>query len=445
MRIKFLSVIASFLILSIAISSCLDSDDNYEYSSDATIHAFALDTIHGEEFEFTIDQINRLIFNRDSLPVGADTIIDSVQIVTLTGGVGVTSGPADTVVNTGSTHNLLSAMNKSGDEGIKLKVHAADGITTRIYTLQIRVHLQDPDSLVWKNMESAGSVFSTDINAGEQRCVLLDNDLWVYASNTTAYRTSTSPTAYGWTTVPLTGLPQDARPSSLLNFQGKLYMITAEGALYTSADGTAWTAIATAHPIKSLVGSIEANDMDHTPATLTCIQTEPDGTDRFYTTTDGTGWTPALPVPAGFPTENIYATPLMTANGVNAVYIMGMPLADASMVVPWTSINGREWADLANTAYDTYCPGMENPVIMYYGDTFYSFGGSLEEVYYSITGIAWRKVERKSLLPEAFKGRGHFSMVVDKDYFIWIVFGGNGTPNEVWRGRLNRLGFKDQM
>ena len=40
MRIKFLSVIVSFLIVSFALSSCLDSDDNYEFSSDATIHAF---------------------------------------------------------------------------------------------------------------------------------------------------------------------------------------------------------------------------------------------------------------------------------------------------------------------------------------------------------------------------------------------------------------------
>jgi len=25
-----------------------------------------------------------------------------------------------------------------------------------------------------------------------------------------------------------------------------------------------------------------------------------------------------------------------------------------------------------------------------------------------------------------------------------VIFGGNGTKNEVWRGRLNRLGFEIQ-
>ena len=58
MRIKFLSVIVSFLIVSFALSSCLDSDDNYEFSSDATIHAFGIDTIHGKHYKFTIDHID---------------------------------------------------------------------------------------------------------------------------------------------------------------------------------------------------------------------------------------------------------------------------------------------------------------------------------------------------------------------------------------------------
>ena len=44
MRIKFLSFIASFFMVSFVITSCLDDDNNIEYSPDATIHAFALDT-----------------------------------------------------------------------------------------------------------------------------------------------------------------------------------------------------------------------------------------------------------------------------------------------------------------------------------------------------------------------------------------------------------------
>lgn len=67
MRIKFLSVIVSFFLVSFAVTSCLDTEE-IEYSPDATIHAFALDTIHGVNYKFTIDQLGPdgvgLIYNR---------------------------------------------------------------------------------------------------------------------------------------------------------------------------------------------------------------------------------------------------------------------------------------------------------------------------------------------------------------------------------------------
>ena len=86
---------------------------------------------------------------------------------------------------------------------------------------------------------------------------------------------------------------------------------------------------------------------------------------------------------------------------------------------------------------------------------FYCFGGEPDAIYNSITGIAWSKTETKFLLPQEFKGKGAYSIIVeptkdktvapaDKRDFIWVIFGGNGTKNEVWRGRLNRLGFEIQ-
>ena len=160
-------------------------------------------------------------------------------------------------------------------------------------------------------------------------------------------------------------------------------------------------------------------------------------------------------VPAGFPTENISTTQTNTGNGVEKVVLAGMPLANEQETIPWFSLDGKGWASLANTMYDTYCPGMDNPAIMYYGDMFYCFGGELDAIYSSITGIAWSKTETKFLLPQEFKGKGAYSIIVeptkdktvapaDKRDFIWVIFGGNGTKNEVWRGRLNRLGFEIQ-
>lgn len=447
MRTKFLSVIAGFLIMSVAISSCLDSDnEKYEYSSDATIHAFGIDTIHGRYYPFTIDQLNRLIYNRDSLPVGSDTIIDRILIDTLTVTGWVTSGTMDTVFVMTDSVDLRPAMNN--DAGMTFRVHAADGVNVREYRLKVNVHLQDPDSLVWTDMQEAGAVFSEAINDGEQKAVILNEALFVYTSHVTAYRTSTAPDRYGWSELAVSGLPQDARLTTAVAYAGRLYMLTESGAVYGSTDGAAWEAIATlGDNVRLLIGGFSDR---------LCGVVEIEGRKYFNVSLDGVRWEAAAyeEVPAGFPTENISSTQAFTGNGVEKVVLVGMPQAGETETVPWFSLDGKGWADLANTIYDNYCPYLTNPVIMYYNNLFYCFGGSMDAIYSSVTGIAWEKTKKKFLLPEAFAGKGSYSVVVEptprdrtvtvaeKRNYIWVVFGGEGTPNEVWRGRLNKYGFE---
>ena len=454
MRIKFLSVIVSFLIVSFALSSCLDSDDNYEFSSDATIHAFGIDTIHGKHYKFTIDQLNRLIYNRDSLPVGSDTIIDRILIDTMTVTGWITSGsPTDTVFVISDSVDLRPAMNN--DAGMLFKAHAADGVTVREYKLKVNVHLQDPDSLVWTDMQNRGNIFSNTINLGQQKAVILGDELFVYTSNTTAYKTSTAPDKYNWSKVNVSNLPSDVKLTSAVEYNNALYMVTKSKRVFSSTNGGAWTEVTTLGDnvivlingfSDRLSGIVEINGKQYFNICKDVNNFEAENTADNLILEE---------VPAGFPTENISTTQTSTGNGVEKVVLAGMPLANEKETTPWFSLDGKGWASLANTMYDTYCPGMDTPAIIYYGGMFYCFGGELDAIYSSITGIAWSKTETKFLLPQEFKGKGAYSIIVeptkdktvdpaDKRDFIWVIFGGNGTKNEVWRGRLNRLGFEIQ-
>ena len=196
MRIKFLAIIASFLFVSIAISSCLDSDDTVELSSDATVHAFGIDTVYGKHYKFTIDQLRRKIYNQDSLPIGADTIIDRILIDTFTVSGWITSRDemnsisGDTIFNRADSVNLTKAINT--ENGMKFKIHAPDGFTVNEYSLEIRVHKQDPDSLVWDKMGSAPTL------SGEQKAILFNNELWVFTQSA-AQKTQTEQVHIGWT------------------------------------------------------------------------------------------------------------------------------------------------------------------------------------------------------------------------------------------------------
>lgn len=457
MRIKFLSVIASFLVVAVVVSSCLDSDEKYEYSSDATIHAFSIDKIRGVNYTFSIDQLNNYIYNQDSLPVGSDTIIDRILIKEIKVNGRVTSGLTDTLVVITDSVNLLPAMNK-GRGGMTFTTHAADGATLRKYTLEVRVHLQDPDSLVWKEM----APFNAAAVAGKQKAVTLKKetgeDLWVYTSNTTAYKTSTAPGNIRWEAVNGINLPSDVKLTSMVNFKTTdpatgiekqaLYAVTRSNKVYRSEDGVAWQeAAALKNNVKAVMATL--------PDILTGI-VEIDGVDYFNVSRDGINWEKAekdgegkialAKVPDSFPIDNIYTSGFSTINGIRQAIAAGTPRTKGGkQTLIWFSMDGSDWTEMSSTDYDAYCPEMDNPFVMHYGGLFYCFGDELDAIYSSTTGISWRKTAKKFMLPAAFTDNtAPYSITIDEDNFIWVIFGGENAENKVWRGRLNRLGFKEQ-
>ena len=56
---------------------------------------------------------------------------------------------------------------------------------TKEYTISVRVHQQDPDSMNWTKMTDNFANYS-----GYQKSVTLNEDLLIYTSNTTAYQSS---------------------------------------------------------------------------------------------------------------------------------------------------------------------------------------------------------------------------------------------------------------
>lgn len=452
MRLKFLLIIASFLFVTIAISSCLDSDDSYEAAADATVTHFSLDTTGlGKHYPFTIDQLNRLIYNADSLPVGADTIIDSILVDTfyVSFGAGyVTSGLNDTLFNIENYQDLRSA----AKGGMEFTAHAPDLVTTRKYTLKINIHQQDPDSLQWTDMTEKIAGFATTPVTNRQKSVTLNDQLLVYVAEATGdiivYKTPTqSPSSWEATA---TNLPQDAQIASVVKVEAdfntptegmktRLYMSASNGDVYSTEDGAEWTREeGLSGPVKNLVTSFAG--------ILTGIVKDGNALYLANAEEGNTVWQPAAqwtPLPDGFPTEQIYSTAFLTFNMLEEVMIVGR--TQEEKIIPW-AYDGQTWAAMnPGTSYDTYClrgyVGY-NPCIMHYGGKFYIFGERMEAIYASQAGLAWTRMEEKFLLPQEVYLSGNYSMTVDDENFIWLIIG--GQPNEVWRGRLNRLGFKNQ-
>ena len=488
MRIKFLSLIASFFIVSFVVTSCLN-DNTIEYSPDATIHAFELDTVYGVKYKFTIDQIRGEIYNIDSMPVHADTIIDKILITSLNTASGIVTmkshdGTQDSIINLSDSINFSNTMK----EPLKITVWAPDLQIKKDYRISVRVHQHDPDSLRW---QYTGNITNGSIT-GEQKSIILNNQVLTYSvigNSLNVYKTALS-NGINWQGSQVNGLTQ--LPTSILNFKEILYATSGDGNVYTSNDGISWTTT-----------SLFGNNVDLLLAPfgekITYTVNTTDGKREFYTAAGGVNKFTGN-VPADFPIKNISYTFYQTVTGQNAILLVGQPkerttIGDGSnkveTTVPW-GYEGNEWVSFPPNNTGSYCPAFNNPSIIYYDNQYYIFGDGFTTIYTSQNVIAWKKANKKFSFPyitdwtkegitlpnldplkfPEFRDRKIYSMILDPaTQYIWIMFSaGSATvtetvekeeeedktknlkateevkytysyKDEVWKGRLNQLWF----
>ncbi|NDW12594.1 hypothetical protein D0T50_06780 [Bacteroides sp. 214] len=463
MKSKLLSVLAGFLTLSFVVTSCLDSNNKgYELGSDDTIWAFSLDAIYNVDYKFTIDQINRRIYNVDSVPFSADTIINKILIKTLTTSSGTTYFEhlnKDTVFNyTADSLDFSNTMTGLGGEPFKIRVHAPNGETYRDYLIEVRRHQMDPDTMVWTKLSNA---LTTDELNQNQKTAIINETLFVYSTNTTAYSSNMlDGTSFSKTAV--TGLPADIKLHTITNYEGSLYAVSEAGDVFVSTDGTTWNASSLSGNAVTLLACF--------PDALAGIVTV-DGVKKFaITNKEATAWAEiGDATPENFPTENISNTLFKTNTGLWKSILVGKnPTEEPTSTIPWFSFDGKTWADLATTSVYSL-PYMERPTVMYYDNKLYAFGGDFEGMYHSEVGIAWRLVQKKVFFPVEFYERGSYSTVIDSNNFVWTIWN-KGTwtkvtvetiesededgedeevtkeetiehDAEVWKGRINRTSF----
>ena len=471
MRIKFLSIIACFLFVSIAISSCLDSEDTYVVSSDATVHAFGLDTIHGRHYKFAIDQINRRIYNLEPLPVGADTLIDSILIDTFQVNGYITSGLTgltgqDTILNLNNHQNLTGAsriykggnIQPVGDEPcLKFRIIAADMETKLEYTLYLSIYEHDPDSMRWSKEATTGlptasfADMQTAATLGDKLLLYVNenNAVKLYENSTTQYAAWSNPTLNG---VTFSQLPELVKLNKLNAPQARnqeMLFATADQKVYQSADGSQWDEVSAliapqGYSLNKLICGFENSLIG---------LFEKEGENYLMSSTqDITAWNvdTAVKMPEGFPTENIYATEYQTSNLLNQVMIVGKAKEDAKKIIPW-AYDGNSWTMLdPDTEYKSYCLTEKlgfKPALMHYNDKFYMFGERLNFIYTSKNQLAWYESDKKFFLPKEVDLRGNYTMAIDQNQYIWLISGGCKNPgqenNEVWRGRLNKFGYNN--
>jgi hypothetical protein len=291
--------------------------------------------------------------------------------------------------------------------------------------------------------------------------VLPYNDLYyMYVKDPTASETSVGCKLYKsetsdparWEQIPLTGMPGNTVLSRITGYENVLYAFTTDGKLYRSADGQDWSQMEGAPYIKALIGSIPGNKIGR-GSVLSAIVKEENDALRFVTMNENMEWQTGPVTPVAFPLSGFG---VLNYEAMHYPYLSisgGRDRENQLSGAIWSTTDGLSWVPVTNEQSGFCFSAREGSVFFPYDTLFYLIGGidavgsPLKDVYYSKDrGVTWQPDTMLITMPEDYAARGFSSVVTDKDHFI-LLFGGkvsNDTDmlNQLWRGRINRLGFK---
>lgn len=432
-------------------SSCLGEGNQTTLDdwslSNAQIASFSLsnDSIAGlSSVIFTIDQMNGKIYNRDSMPYG--TLIDEKVLCTMNfemsvlGVLMINQAADDSVYWTSAETDSVDFSSP-----VLITVYSYNGVSTKTYEAKINIHQIDPDSMPW-------TLYATPLpgkSFEDMKVISRDNACYLYALQrgvTSLYKTDQAD-LIDWVELPLSGFPDRAVLSQITEYESVLYAVDADGQLYRSADGQIWSQVADAPSLKTLLGFIPGDRTGSEPV-LSGIS-RVDEKLRFAAMNKNMEWRTGDDVPASFPLsgfgvlnhEVMYYPYLSISSGRDG--------RDELSNTTWSTANGLSWVPLSSG--QSTLSKREGVALFYYDDMFYVTGGldesgtALSDIYYSKDkGITWW-ADTLHVMPEEYAARGFSSVLVDEDNYV-LLFGGKAGRdtnilNELWRGRINRLGF----
>ena len=406
----------------------------------------------GSNYLMTINQRTGLIENRTPLPYGTQL---SAVVATITFDGSVLKYRVKDSNTEWTAYNSTDSLDLT--KPLELHLTSNDAQSSRIYYFKVNVYAEEGDSLYWKQCESEVEPLT---GMTDTKAFVMDDNLMVLGKKSSgivlAERSGIEADGI-WEENATTGLPVEADLQTLRQQDGKLYVSTDsvsanKGKIFSSTDAKNWSQVGTTHT-----------------AALTLIDKTADyfyaiSEGKLLRSTDAENWEEESGIEISkLPLSDIRALSVRQTNGNNRIILVGQreEKDDAgNEVYPnalvwskmWNKIEPEkdaEWIYFPLTSDNTVpCPRIEYFNMLSYDGKCIAFGGAskdgthkaLDAMYISQDyGITWRP-STELHMPVQLEGiEGCITSTVDKNNFIWII-----TNAQVWRGRLNRLGFAQQ-
>lgn len=470
MKSKF----ATFALLFAAVfslASCLKDDEvEYVYTDDTLITSFVITaakqqiptkTSNGDNstttvvtslynYRFCIDQNANRIYNPDSLPYGVDLSRMLCSVV------GINSSRVVIKNIDGGLSDITSTDSIDFSVPRELQVFSNSGKTLRKYTVDVYVHKEYADSFKWVAMPDAAPL--QQMSHVRPFCLTQPDGtkkLLVFGNIASGLALQTYTAANGWNNAKFDQMLPEGISSSLsaanangFVAKGDSAYIATDGKVLATTDGMRWDVRATNCGITRLVAASPVRLYGYNAAG-----------EMMASTDRGTTWTPQAidDVATLLPNDEVVSLcqALKTNAGTYRVLLMGQraeTIADKKQTLVWGKID-EEGSKSQNQSWNYYnvtsdmkhtAPLMTSASAINYDGKAYVLGRLADgtvALYASIDGgITW-SVDKVLALPADFAAgtTPAFSMVADADNFVWLV---NASQGKVWRGRINRLGWK---
>lgn len=449
---KSLAIFLSMLTL--VFTSCFNDADDAELSPYAILKSFSIGnitskypaftsdgadttttkTIQGSSYAFSINQVTGEVYNTDSLPYGTsvDKVVINMEL----------SGYAQIYVDSiGIYEGFLATDSIDFTHPRKFRITSTDSEYYRDYTISVNAHQVEPERMVWGKYQSVDALAPLRaLEFGDELCLYGEkNGEWALA--TTALSGVPS-----WEQHPVGGLPTSARLSTMQVFDGALYLVAADG-IYTSTDARNWVLCYACSNAVAIVGTSDADGK-------MWVATDAE----LLTTADGINYESAGALPKDFPLYGISIASYTLNHNSTIVRYMLVGYADEAMdgtPVVWSRLSTEErWTKYENANNQFSCPALKGLAVLRYDNFLYAVGGAgvaqgvsvnaFSELYISRdNGITWKAPDDfYQRMPAELQGNDvPFVATVDSNNMMWIICAGEEPV--VWKGIINRLGFKD--
>lgn len=468
--IAFLMLLAAMPLL----TSCLSSDDDdIVYYDDAAITSFAVTSVNqyihtlssegkdsvykrvldGSLYKFYIDQQKCEIYNPDSLPYGSDVkhVLSTISS-RYSGTVYIKSLISDTLFYYSSSDSIDFSQPRT------VCAYSNSGQYFRPYTLRVNVHQEDGDEMKWAKLATNSALAALT----GMRAAVAGDRLWVMGSDGSQSRLYYAGLADGasWTELSLDGTPSTEAWKNLTVWQGRPCYLDGQTCTVVELDddglpiGQSTYSDGSWPMLQRLAGSD-----GHRLYAL-------DGDGMLWSSPEdlssGEAWEPQLldDVSSLLPVQDLHllTLPLQTNADAQRLVLVGNRTEDTDQNgVVWgrvveydTNAEKQPWGYYEVAADNRYpVPHLTHMQVANYDSGLLAFGGdglgaskavAFDCFYLSVDGgITWQK-DSLITLPDGFQSdKASFAMTSDSENYLWIVCGGSG---QVWRGRLNRLGWK---